>query len=108
MEADLLDLIRLMEEHPAIAKEHLLDELRCVAARRLWPRLTDVQRAYACGLLHGGLPTNLDWSAMPSPARNIIATGVLRWAKACLATPSSPRPAATPRQAEPGPTPVGC
>lgn len=111
MESDLLTILRLVEDYPGIAKEHVVDELRRMAAERLWHRLTETQRAYACGLLHGSLPSNLDWSAMPAQARTIVATGVLRWAAACFpATPSSPKPAATRAQAEPGPTatPVGC
>ena len=109
MDSDLLALIRFVEDHPGITKEHVLDELRCVTAQRLWHHLTDAQRGYACGLLHGPLPPNLVWSAMPLQARTILATGVLRWAKACLpATPTSPRPGANLAQAEPGTAPVGC
>jgi hypothetical protein len=109
MESDLLALIRLAEEHPGIAKEHVLDELRSVTAQRLWPRLTEAQRGYACGLLHGPLPAKLEWGSMPAQARTILATGVLRWAKACMpATPSSPSPGAATMQTEPGTAPVGC
>lgn len=113
MEPDLLQLLRLAEEHPSLAKEHVLDEVRRMAAQRLWPRLTEAQRAYACGLLHGSLPASLEWHAMPAQARTIVSSGVLRWAAACQsserAATSYAKSNAQPPQAEPGPTtPVGC
>lgn len=113
MESDLLQLLRLAEENPGIAKEHVLDELRRAAAKRLWAHLTDVQRAYACGLVHGSLPPNLDWQAMPAQARTIVSGGVLRWAGACIASEraaaTNAKPSALAPQAEPGPTAtVGC
>jgi hypothetical protein len=112
MQSELLRLLRIAESRPCLSKQPILDEVRRIAAMRLWEALTVAQRAYAFGLVGKPLPATLDWDAMPLESQLAISRTVLQWSPAFVPTtaPTNAKPAARSVQAEPGPPalPVGC